>query len=458
MLIYNTMTRRKEPLTFDGDELKIYLCGPTVYNLIHIGNARTFCVFDTLRRYLAFRNIRVRFISNYTDIDDRIIDGANREGVSVKEYAERYIEEFIVDRDGLAILPPDESPRATESIDIIIEMTKELIQKGYAYAPGNGDVYFKTKAFSDYGKLSRQNLDELEAGSRIDVEEKKLDALDFAVWKAAKLGEPGWDSPFGRGRPGWHIECSAMIKKYFGETVDIHGGGLDLVFPHHENEIAQSECCNGAEFARYWMHAAMVNIESRKMSKSLGNFFTVRELSEQYGYEPLRFFNISAHYRSQLNFSHAALSSAVTSLDRLRNCKRNLNRAIESAKGGDTGLADKARARKEQFIGSMDDDLNTADALAAVFELARDINSAENQSKETLEEAAVIFGELCRVLGILLEEAEAEAPKEVLELAREREAARKARDFKKADELRDRIASMGYLVEDTKDGPVVKLK
>ena len=458
MHIYNTMTRTKEPLTLAGDELRIYLCGPTVYNYIHIGNARTFCVFDTLRRYLSWRKVPLRFVSNITDIDDRIIDGANENGTSTKEYARRYMEEFFKDCAGLGIMPPDASPQATESIDVILDMTATLIDKGYAYVTDDNDVYFRTKKSAGYGRLSRQNLDELEAGAHAGPGERKQDPLDFALWKAAKPGEPSWDSPYGKGRPGWHIECSAMVKRIFGDTVDIHGGGLDLVFPHHENEIAQSECCSGEEFSRYWMHVAMVNVDSRKMSKSLGNFLTVRELSEEYGYEPLRYFNISAHYRSQLNFSHTALSSAAASLERLKNCRRNLSKAIGAAEGSDDGLKETARMRKAQFIETMDDDLNTADALAAIFEFVRDINSVQNQTREALREAAAVFDELTRVLGILLEGDEEEIPEEIMTLVRERVKARADRDFKKADEIRDSIASLGYALEDSKDGPVVKRK
>lgn len=457
MVIYNTMTRRKEELTLAGDELKIYLCGPTVYNFIHVGNARTLCVFDVFRRYLAYRGVPVKFVMNFTDIDDRIIARANEEGVSAKEYAERYIAEFLKDCEGLGVLPPNAAPKATESIDIILDMIAGLIKKGYAYAAANGDVYFRTKRFGEYGKLSHQNVDELEEGVRIEVDDIKEDPLDFALWKAAKPGEPSWDSPYSKGRPGWHIECSAMSKKFLGETVDIHGGGLDLVFPHHENEIAQSECCNNAVFSRYWMHVAMLNIDNRKMSKSLGNFFTVREVAEEYNYELIRYFLINAHYRSQVNFTREAMDSCATSVERLRNARRNLQRAIERAeKAGSDDLAQKAESRREQFIASMEDDLNTADAIAAIFEFARDINSAEGQSKAALETTAAVFDELCGVLGILRDAVEEEVPQEILNMANERQQARADRDFARADALRDEIVALGYVLEDTKDGPVVK--
>lgn len=459
MVLYNTMTRKKEPLTFGGDALKIYLCGPTVYNYIHVGNARTLSVFDVFRRYLSFCGIPVRFAMNFTDIDDRIIARANEEGVSAKEYAERYITEFLRDCEGLRILPPDVAPRATESIDIILEMIASLIEGGYAYAV-NGDVYFRTKRFDEYGRLSHQNVEELEEGVRIEVDDTKEDSLDFALWKAAKPDEPSWDSPYGKGRPGWHIECSAMSKKYLGETIDIHGGGLDLVFPHHENEIAQSECCNGAVFSRYWMHIAMVNIDNRKMSKSLGNFFTVREIAEEYGYEPIRYFLINAHYRSQINFTRAVLESCVASLERLRNARRNLGRVIDLGNFGDGAqLTEKANERRTQFLAAMEDDLNTADALAALFELVRDINSAEGESERSLRDAAAVFDDLTSIIGILQDWSEqADVPQEIIEIAKERQRARADRDFQKADILRDRIVSMGYILEDTKDGPVVKKK
>ncbi len=459
MVLYNTMTRKKELLTLSGDQLKIYLCGPTVYNYIHIGNARTLCVFDTLRRYLAYRGIPVKFAINFTDVDDRIIDGANQEGVPAIEYAERYIKEFKTDCEGLNVQPPDVAPRATESIDIILDMIADLIEKGYAYATEHGDVYFRTKKFDEYGKLSHQDVAELEEGVRIEVDDIKEDPMDFALWKAAKPGEPSWNSPYGQGRPGWHIECSAMTKKYLGETIDIHGGGLDLVFPHHENEIAQSECCNGVEFVRYWMHIAMLNVENRKMSKSLGNFFTVREISEEYGYEPMRYLLISAHYRSQLNFTRDILESCVVSLERLRNCRENLGRSIVAATDvGGKELLERAEARKAQFIEAMEDDLNTADAISALFEFVRDINSAEGLSRATLEQVAGTFDELSQILGILGEKALEEIPSDVLKMAEDRQLARANKDFKTADALRDKIAELGFILEDTKDGPVVKRK
>ena len=456
MVLYNTMTRKKEELTYEGEKLGIYVCGPTVYNYIHIGNARTYCLFDTFRRYLAWRGVPVKFVSNLTDIDDRIIAGAAGGGITVKEFAERFIKEYQTDCASLNILPPDEQPRATESISLILDMIDVLIKKGYAYAAQGGDVYFRTKRFEEYGKLSRQNLDELEEGVRIEPGELKEDPLDFALWKAAKPGEPGWSSPYGEGRPGWHIECSAMAGAYLDGKVDIHGGGLDLIFPHHENEIAQSECSGGGQFSRYWMHVSMLNFDNRKMSKSLGNFFTVRDISAEYGYELIRYYLISAHYRSQMNFTRGILESFAVSLDRLKNCRYNLERAVNDADGAGEELAENAKLRKEQFIQAMDDDFNTADAIAALFEFARDINSAEKQSKQSLEYAAKVFDQLCSVLGILAEKEQEDIPEQALELLEARQTARSQKDYKKADEIREAITALGYTVEDTKDGPVIK--
>lgn len=458
MYIYNTLTRKKEELTLVDDKLKIYVCGATVYDLIHIGNGRTACVFDTLRRYLLWRGFPVIYVTNFTDVDDRIIANANKAGVSSEEYAKKYIKECLIDYEGLGILRPDVLPLATESIDMILSMINELVAKGHAYATENGDVYFKTNSFSEYGNLSNQDVEQLREGVRIDVEESKLDPLDFALWKAAKPGEPSWDSPYGKGRPGWHIECSAMTKSYLGDTIDIHGGGLDLVFPHHENEIAQSECCNSKEFARYWMHVAMLNVENRKMSKSLGNFFTIRELSEKYGYEVLRFLVIGAHYRSQLNFKFQSLESCLVALERLRNCRDNLLLSIENTQGSDDSLLVLLNNRKAQFIERMDDDLNTADAISVLFELAKDINSAVNQKKEVLEEALNLFQQFCGVLGILHETKEIEIPVEILSLVEARKQARLDRDFAKADAIRKEIDKKGYVLEDTKDGTIVKVK
>ena len=458
MVIYNTITRKKEELVLRDSSLKIYVCGATVYDLIHIGNARTACVFDTLRRYLLWRKFPVVYVTNFTDVDDRIIDRANQEGISSEEYANRYVEECLKDYAGLKILPADVQPKATESIDMILAMIADLENKGFAYATANGDVYFRTEKFNEYGKLSKQNIEELKEGVRVDVEDNKEDPLDFALWKASKPGEPSWDSKYGKGRPGWHIECSAMSKSFLGDTIDIHGGGLDLVFPHHENEIAQSESSNDQEFARYWMHVAMLNSENRKMSKSLGNFYTVRELSEKYGYEPLRFLVIGAHYRSQLNFTLESIESYVTALARLRNCRDSLVYEIENSEGTDDSLLGAIEIRKAQFIEKMDDDLNTADAIAALFELARDINSSINQRKDVLEKALAVFNELCTVLGILQDEIKTEIPSEIYELIEMRKQARNDRDFAKADEIRRIIDEKGYILEDLKGDTIVKPK
>lgn len=460
MQVYNTLTRKKEELVpQQGKEIKIYVCGPTVYNYFHIGNARPLCVFDTLRRYLLYRGYDVTYIQNFTDIDDKLINKANEEGVTVPEIAERFIEEYWIDADGLNVMRADVHPRATDHIDGILEIIGTLIEKGHAYATPEGDVYFRTHSFDEYGKLSHQPLDDLEAGARIGVGETKEDPMDFALWKAAKPGEPFWDSPYGKGRPGWHIECSAMSRRYLGDTIDIHAGGQDLVFPHHENEIAQSECCTGAPFARYWMHNAYLNVDSRKMSKSLGNFFTVRDISKTYGYEPVRFLLLNAHYRSPLNYSIDVVEQAIASLERMVTCRDNLDFAIgkaESAGAGDLkALCD---ARRAQFIEAMDDDLNTADAIAAVFEMVRDINSAEGQSKKSLAYAASVFDELTGVLGLVYNRKKADIPADIAALAERRQEARAAKDFAAADALRDEIAAKGYLLEDTPDGPKLSKK
>ena len=362
MKIYNTLTRTKEELVpIDKNEIKIYACGPTVYNFIHIGNARPLCVFDVLRRYLEWRGYTVRFVQNFTDIDDKLIKKANEEGTSVPEVAERYIKEFWTDAKGLGVRPATVHPRATENIDAIISLIGTLVEKGYAYQSG-GDVYFRAGKFKGYGKLSHQPLEDLEAGARIDVSEIKEDPMDFCLWKGAKEGEPYWESPWGKGRPGWHIECSAMAGRYLGKTIDIHCGGQDLVFPHHENEIAQSEAANGCEFSHYWMHNGYINVDNRKMSKSLGNFFTVREVAEKFGYEPIRFIMISAQYRSPINYSVDIIEQAKNSLDRLYSCRDGLLFAMQHAEeGGETPQF--IEQRKAEFIAAMDDDLNTADAL-----------------------------------------------------------------------------------------------
>ncbi len=455
MKVYNTLTRTKEELkTIEPNVVKIYACGPTVYNFIHIGNARPLCVFDTLRRYLEYRGMNVRFVQNFTDIDDKIIRRANEEGLTYKQVSEKYIEEFWKDAKGMNVREATVHPKATENIDEIIAIVSTLIEKGYAYAV-DGDVYFSPAKFAEYGKLSHQPLEELEAGARINVGEIKREPMDFALWKAAKPGEPYWESPWGNGRPGWHIECSAMVRRYLGTTIDIHCGGQDLIFPHHENEIAQSECCNGADFAHYWMHNGYINVDNVKMSKSLGNFFTVRDVANQYGYEPIRYLMISSHYRSPINYSVDIIEQCKASLDRLYTCRDNLDFLLGSAADGelDADFAAKAEAHRQKFIEAMDDDLNTADALSAVFTLVRDINTAANgASKQTLEAAAKLFDELTGVLGLVYNRKSDDLDAEIEDLIAQRAAARKEKNWAKADEIRDKIKAMGIVLEDTPQG------
>lgn len=465
MKIFNTLTRKKEELTpITPGEYRIYACGPTVYNYIHIGNARPLCVFDVLRRYLEYRGNKVTFVQNFTDIDDKIIKKANEEGTDYLTVAKKYIDEYWTDAKGLNIRPADIHPKATENIDEIIEIIKTLIEKGHAYAVDNGDVYFSTKTFPEYGKLSHQPLEDLEAGARINIGELKRDPVDFALWKAAKPGEPYWESPWGNGRPGWHIECSAMNRRYLGETIDIHCGGQDLIFPHHENEIAQSECCNDAPFAHYWMHNGYINVDNVKMSKSLGNFFTTREVAEKYGYEVIRYMMVQAHYRSPINYCLELLNSCKASLERLYNCRETLDRAIANAGSGavSSEATETFEKRKGEFIKAMDDDLNTADAITAIFELARELNkmSADNTvSKEQLEAGAKLFDELTDVLGILYNrDKKDEIPQNILELAEQRKQARKDKNFALADELRNRIAELGYVIEETRQGTKITKK
>ncbi len=459
MRLFNTLTREvEEIIPQHGKELKIYACGPTVYNFIHIGNGRAACVFDTLRRYLIYRGYDVTFVQNFTDIDDKMIRKANEEGTTVKEVAERYIKEYFTDADGLGIMRADVHPKATEHIPEILDIINELVRKGHAYVAENGDVYFDVHSDAEYGKLSHQPLDELESGARIAPGELKKDPMDFAIWKAAKPGEPSWDSPYGKGRPGWHIECSAMVRKYLGLTADIHCGGQDLVFPHHENEIAQSECCNDAQFVRYWVHNGYVNVDNKKMSKSLGNFFTVREVAAEYGYEAIRYFAISAHFRTQINFSREVMDQCKAALSRLHTCRDNLEFAIRNASGTGEELIRKADMRRDQFIEAMDEDLNTANGLTAVFELASDINSAKDQSKASLQYAADIFDTLTGVLGFRFKKEEEAIPADILEMVEQRVQAKKARDFARADALRAEITARGYIVEDTPQGPKLSKK
>ena len=460
MKIFNTLTRQKEDLIpLKEGEYKIYACGPTVYNFIHIGNARPLCVFDVLRRYLEYRGNKVTFVQNFTDIDDKIIRRANEEGVTFKEISETYIKEFWTDAKGLGVREATVHPKATENIGEIIDIVSTLVDKGYAYAV-DGDVYFSPKKFDEYGKLSHQPLEELEAGARINIGEVKKDPMDFALWKSAKPGEPYWDSPWGHGRPGWHIECSAMVRRYLGTTIDIHCGGQDLIFPHHENEIAQSECCNGAPFAHYWMHNGFITVDKVKMSKSLGNFFTVRDVAEQFGYEPIRMLMISSQYRSPINYSYDAIEQCKASLERLYTCRDNLDFALQNAKD-EAGENDEAiialiDQRKQSFIDAMEDDLNTADALGSVFELVRDLNTSVNegvQSKALVEYAMKIFDELTGVLGLLYNRKQKDnLDSEIEALIEQRTAARKAKNWAEADRIRDELKARGIILEDTPQG------
>ena len=457
MKIFNTLTREKEefkPIT-EG-EVKIYACGPTVYNYIHIGNARPICVFDVLRRYLEYRGYKVTFVQNFTDIDDKIIKKANEEGTDYKTVSEKYIEEFWKDAKGLNFRPATVHPKATENIDKIIEIVSGLIENGHAYAVG-GDVYFSPKTFPEYGKLSHQPLEELEAGARIMVGDIKRDPMDFALWKAAKPGEPYWDSPWGKGRPGWHIECSAMVCRYLGETIDIHCGGQDLIFPHHENEIAQSECFTGKPFAHYWMHNGYINVDNVKMSKSLGNFFTVRDVAEKYGYEPIRYLMISSSYRSPINYSVDIIEQCKASLQRLYTCRDGIDFEIKNAPDGELDENIKAQfdKRVEQFVKAMDDDLNTADGIAAVFELARDINTlvvGKGVTKATAEYAEKIFDELTGVLGLVYNRKTETLDEDIDAMIEARTKARKEKNWAEADRIRDELKAMGIVLEDTAQG------
>ena len=457
MIIYNTMTRKKEEFVpVDKNEAKIYACGPTVYNYIHIGNARPLCVFDVLRRYLEYRGMNVKFVQNFTDVDDKIIKRANEEGLSFEEVSKKYIEEFWQDAHGLNVRDASVHPKATENIDEIIDIIKSLVEKGYAYDV-DGDVYFRTLKYKEYGKLSHQPIEDLQSGARIAVGEKKEDPLDFALWKAAKEGEPYWDSPWGKGRPGWHIECSAMNRRYLGKTIDIHCGGQDLIFPHHENEIAQSECANGCTFARYWMHNGYINVDNVKMSKSLGNFKTVREIAEKYGYEVIRYFLISSHYRSPINYNLEIIEQCRSALDRLYTCRESLDFALKNAKylDDDNELIQRINSRREQFITVMDDDLNTADGLSAIFELVRDINTKildKAVSKNVCETAAKVFDELCDVLGILYNRKSNDIDAEIEELIAKRQEARANKDWATADKIRDDLKAQGIILKDTPQG------
>lgn len=457
MRIFNTMSRSKEEFVpVDENEVKIYACGPTVYNYIHIGNARPLCVFDVLRRYLEYRGYNVKFVQNFTDIDDKIINRANEEGSTFEEISKKYIEEFWTDAHGLNFKDATVHPKATENIDEIIDIIKSLEEKGYAYAV-NGDVYFRTLKFKEYGKLSHQPIEDLVSGARIAVGDIKENPLDFALWKGAKEGEPYWESPWGKGRPGWHIECSAMNRKYLGKTIDIHCGGQDLVFPHHENEIAQSECANDCTFSKYWMHNGYINVDNVKMSKSLGNFKTVREIADVYGYEVIRYFLISSHYRSPINYNLEIIEQCKSALERLYTCRESLDFAIKNAAhiDDDIELINALNSRREQFIEAMDDDLNTADGLSSVFELVKDINTKildKAVSENVCKTAAKVFDELCGVLGILYNRKSNDLDAEIEALIEKRQKARKNRDFATADKIRDDLKAQGIILKDTPQG------
>lgn len=457
MRIFNTMTRSKQELkTIKEGEVRMYACGPTVYNFIHIGNSRPLCVFDVMRRYLEYRGMTVKFVQNFTDIDDKIIKRANEEGKTYKEISETYIKEFWTDAKGLNVREATVHPKATENIDEIISIIETLVEKGFAYDV-DGDVYFSPKKFSEYGKLSHQPLEDLEAGARIMVGEVKREPMDFALWKAAKPGEPYWESPWGQGRPGWHIECSAMVRRYLGETIDVHCGGQDLIFPHHENEIAQSECCNGVPFANYWMHNGYINVDNVKMSKSLGNFFTVRDVAEKYGYEPIRYLMISSQYRSPINYSVDIIEQCKASLVRLYTCRDSLDFELANAVEGeaDADILAQFDKRRAQFCEAMDDDLNTADAIASVFELVRDINTSvlgKGASKATVEAAITVFDELTGVLGLVYNRETKSLDSEIEAMIEARTAARKAKNWAEADRIRDELKAQGIVLEDTANG------
>lgn len=459
MKIFNTLTRTKEEfVTLEAGKVKMYVCGPTVYNFFHIGNGRTFIVFDTIRRYLEYRGYEVNYIQNFTDIDDKMINKANDEGTTVKEVGDKYICEYYQDADGLNIKRATTNPRATDYIVDIIDFVKGLIDKGYAYEV-NGDVYFRTKKFESYGKLIGQNLEDLQAGARINIDERKEDPMDFAVWKAQKPGEPAWESPWGFGRPGWHIECSCMAKKILGDTIDIHAGGMDLTFPHHENEIAQSEALTGKPFANYWMHAAFLNVNNQKMSKSLNNFLTARDALKSYDADVIRFLMLSGHYRIQLNFSSELLESAKSSVERLYNSVGNLESLIsevklESISDDEKQYIETLDGYRQRYIEKMDDDFNTADAISVLFDLVRDINTniTINSSRELCEKALDLIRELGMPLGILQKSTKGSLEEEVEALIEERQNARKNRDFALADKIRDDLKARGIVLEDTPQG------
>ena len=462
MKLYNTMTRKKEEFVpLEEGKVKMYVCGPTVYNFIHIGNARPMIVFDTVRRYFEYKGYEVKFVSNFTDVDDKIIKKALEEGVTADEIAGRYIEECKKDMESLNVKPATANPMATQEIGGMIQMIGELIEKGHAYEK-NGTVYFRTRSFKDYGKLSHKNLDDLKSGGRellVSGQDEKEDPLDFVLWKPKKDGEPYWDAPWSKGRPGWHIECSEMSRKYLGEQIDIHAGGEDLIFPHHENEIAQSEACNGKEFAHYWMHNGFLNIDNKKMSKSLGNFRTVREIGEQYDLQVLRFFMLSAHYRSPINFSREIMESSKNALERIMTAVSNLTHLAQEAtvdvlSDAEEKLLAEIPVYRKKLEDAMDDDLNTADAISAIFELVKFANTNANDASSgafvtALKKEIVALSD---VLGLQVEKKEENLDAEIEKMIEERQAARKARDFKRADEIRDELLAQGIILEDTREG------
>ena len=463
MKLFNTMSRRKEEFVpLEEGKVRMYVCGPTVYNLIHIGNARPMIIFDTVRRYLEYKGYEVNYVSNFTDVDDKIIKKAIEEGVSSEEISQRYIAECKKDMAGMNIKPATTHPLATQEIDGMIDMIQTLIDKGYAYPVADGTVYFRVKKFKEYGKLSHKNLDDLQSGFRslqVSGEDQKEDPLDFVLWKPKKEGEPFWKSPWCDGRPGWHIECSVMSKKYLGEEIDIHAGGEDLVFPHHENEIAQSECCNGVPFAKYWMHNAFLNIDNRKMSKSLGNFRTVRQIGEQYDLQVLRFFMLNAHYRSPLNFSADLMESSKNALERITDAAARLRdrqtaASVQEASEDEKKMMQEEAAFVTKFEEAMDDDFNTADALAAVFELVKfgNTNVQEGSSAEFAAHTLEVMTKLCDVLGLILDKKEEILDEEIENLIAERQAARKAKDFARADEIRGLLLDKGIELKDTREG------
>lgn len=459
MKIYNSMTRKKEEFVpIERNKVRMYVCGPTVYNYFHIGNARTFVVFDTIRKYLEYRGYEVKFVQNFTDIDDKMIRKANEEETTVKELGDRYIDEYYKDADGLKIKRATVNPRATEYMGKIVDFVEELVENGFAYAV-DGDVYFSTKKFNNYGKLSGQNLEDLQAGARIKVDERKQDPMDFAIWKSAKPGEPAWDSPWGKGRPGWHIECSCMAQDILGDTIDIHGGGMDLSFPHHENEIAQSEARTGKEFVKYWMHSAYLNVDNKKMSKSLNNFITARDALKKYNAEIIRFFMLQAHYRNQLNFSGDLLESGKASMERLYNAINNLENLLEEVtrtelNDEDEKFVEKLEQYKSKYIEKMDDDFNTADAISVIFDMVRDINTnvVSNSSKALVESCLNLIRELGYPLGILQESTKGSLEDEIEKLIEERQKARKEKNWALSDKIRDDLKAQGIVLEDTPQG------